>query len=283
MSKVGLVLEGGGLRGVFTGGAICCFIDKNIDFDYVVGVSAGACNTFGYVGKQREYIRNSMIQSDPANAFFGVRQMVDSHKYVDLDKVFYEYTELYNYDFNDFMNSKIAWEMVVSNLETGQAEYMHSDDPDRCRLIGKASCSIPGLTAPVEIDGQLYLDGGVCDSIPIVRALEQGCDKLCIILTRKKGNYSRVNELSMAIFRKLYADYPNFLDALARRTKLYHDQVDLAEELEAQGKAIIIRPTMQEVGRLESDEKELNLAYYHGYTKAKEKLDTIRNWLQKDI
>ena len=87
----------------------------------------------------------------------------------------------------------------------------------------------------------------------------------------------------MTIFRRLYPQYPNFLDALGRRTKLYHDQVDLAEELEEQGKAIIIRPTMQEVGRLESDEKQLDLAYYHGYTKAKEKLDTIRNWLQKDI
>ena len=281
MSKVGLVLEGGGLRGVFTGGAVSCFIDKNIDFDYVVGVSAGACNTFGYVGKQKEYIRNCMIQRNPFNSFFGVPQMVESHKYVDLDKVFYDYTERYHFDFDEFNKSKIEWEMVVSNLESGKAEYMSTTDVDRSRLIGKASCSIPGLTSPVEIDGKHYLDGGVCDSIPIQRALDKGCDKLVIILTRKKGNFSTVNDFSMAIFRRLYGDYPQFVKALGDRTQLYRDQVAYAEKLEEEGKAIIIRPTMQEVGRLESDEKELNLAYFHGYTKAKEKLDTIRNWLQK--
>ncbi|MBR4483892.1 MAG: patatin-like phospholipase family protein, partial [Erysipelotrichaceae bacterium] len=100
MSKTGLVLEGGGLRGVFTGGAIDCFLDKKIDFDYVIGVSAGSCNTFAYVGRQRGYVRSCMIQKDPANSFWGVRQMVESHKFVDLDKVFYDYTEQYNFDFN---------------------------------------------------------------------------------------------------------------------------------------------------------------------------------------
>ncbi|MBQ6493214.1 MAG: patatin family protein [Erysipelotrichaceae bacterium] len=278
MSKTGLVLEGGGLRGVFTAGAIQCFIEKDINFDYVIGVSAGACNTFAFVGKQKDYMKRCMVQKNPFNSFYGLPQMVESHRYVDLDKVFYDYTEQYGYDFSKFMANPIEWEMAVSNIETGQAEYMTSKDVDKARLIGKASCSIPGLTDPVEIDGHLYLDGGICDSIPIERAMEKGCDRLVIILTRKKGNYSKVNDAAMALFRRVYGDHPEFVKALAHRTQLYHDQADLAEQLEAEGKAIIIRPTMQEVGRLESDEKELTLSYYHGYTKAKEYIDMIRKW-----
>ncbi|MBR4469804.1 MAG: patatin family protein [Erysipelotrichaceae bacterium] len=281
MNKTGLVLEGGGLRGVFTAGVIDCFLDKNIEFDYAIGVSAGSCNTFSYVGKQRGYIRSCMIQKDPFNAFWGVPQMVESHKFVDLDKIFYEYTEQYGFDYNDFIANPMEWEMVVSNIQTGLPEYLHTDDIERSRLIGKASCSMPGFTSPVEIDGQLYLDGGICDSIPVQRALDQGCDKLVVVLTRKKGNFSKINDAAMAIFRRIYSDYPLFVKALENRTKLYRDQVELAEQLEAEGKAIIIRPTLQEVSRLESDEEELLMSYYHGYTKAKEFIEQIRTYLSE--
>ena len=275
MSKTALVLEGGGLRGVFTGGVIDCFLDKNIEFDYVVGVSAGACNTFSYLAKKRGYVRCCMIQTDPFNSFMGLPQMVGSHKVVDLDKIFYEYTELYGFDFNKFVETDIPWEMVISNIETGLPEYKHTTDADKARLIGKASCSIPGITAPVEIDGNYYLDGGICDSIPVQRALDLGYDKMVVVLTRKRGNYSIFNKPTLDFLRRRYAEYPEFVKALEHRGQLYQDEVALAEQLEAEGKAIIIRPTYQEVSRFESDEKELNLFYYHGYTKAKEYIDRI--------
>ncbi len=276
MKKKGLVLEGGGLRGVFTAGVIDCFLDKDISFDYAVGVSAGSCNLFSYVGKQRGYIRSCMIQKDPFNSFYGVPQMVESHKFVDLDKIFDEYTVRYGFDYDAFIKSPVQWEAAVSNIETGKAEYMTTRDIDRSRLIGKASCSMPALTSPREIDGQWYLDGGICDSIPVQRALDQGCDSLVIVLTRKKGNYSKINDAAMAVFRRIYSDHPLFVEALEKRTELYRQQVAYCEELEEQGKAIIIRPTLQEVGRLESDEEELLMSYYHGYTKAKEFIEAIR-------
>lgn len=278
MSKVALVLEGGGLRGVFTGGTIDCFLDKKIDFDYVVGVSAGSCNTFAYIGRQRGYARACMIQKDRSNSFWGVSQMRESHKFVDLDKIFYEYTQQYDFDFDRFISNPTPWDMVVSNVYTGKAEYMHTDDIERSRLIGKASCSMPGLTEPVNIGDQLYMDGGICDSIPVQRALDLGYDKVVVVLTRKQGNYSRINDAALALFRRLYGKYPNFYKALENRTQMYHDQVDLCEKLEAEGKVIIIRPTMQEVSRLESNEDELLMSYYHGYTKAKEFVDQIKDW-----
>lgn len=172
----------------------------------------------------------------------------------------------------------MEWEAVLSNIDTGKPEYMSTRDAERSKLIGKASCSMPGLTSPVEIDGKLYLDGGICDSIPVERALEKGCDKLVIVLTRKKGNFSVMKEPTKLLFRRIYGDHPNFLEAVLNRNDLYKNQVALSEKLEEEGKAVIIRPTMQEVGRLESNEDELTLSYYHGYTKAKEYLDKINSW-----
>ena len=280
MNKIGLVFEGGGLRGVFSSGVNDCFLDNNVDVDYVVGVSAGSCNLYQYVAKNRGYVRRCMIQKNKFNSFYGVPQMISSHKFVDLDKVFDEYAIQYGFSYEDFVRSDLDWEAVVCNIETGKTEYMHTRDIERSKLIGKASCSMPGITTPVEIDGHLYLDGGISDSIPVERALEKGCDKLIIVLTRKKGNFSIMNEPTKALFRRIYADYPKFLDVLLNRNDLYKEQVALAEKLEDEGKAIIIRPTMQEVGRLESDEDQLLLSYYHGYTKAKEFLDKINSWKQ---
>ena len=278
LNKIGLVLEGGGLRGVFTSGVIDCFLDHNIVFDYVVGVSAGCCNMYQYVAGKRGYFRSCMIQKNPFNSFYGVPQMVTSHKFVDLDKVFEEYTVQYGFSYEDFVASRIEWEAVVSNIETGLPEYMKTDDPERAKLIGRASCSMPGLTSPVEIDGQLYLDGGICDSIPAERALNNDCDKLVVVLTRKKGNYSTFNEAAKILFRRIYGSHPEFLKALMDRNDLYKDQVALCEELERNDKAMIIRPTIQEVGRLESNEDDLLLSYYHGYTKTKEYLERINSW-----
>lgn len=278
MSKIGLAMEGGGLRGIFTAGAIDCLLDNEINFDYVVGASAGACNTFSYVGKANKYMKNIITMKNPFKSFYGVPQMIESHKYIDLDKVFYEYTVTYDFDFDTFINNPVKWEMVVSNMHTGKAEYMSSHDVEKAKTIGKASCSLPIITSPVEIDNQLYLDGGICDPIPFERAFESGCDKVVAILTRKKGNYSVSKQATQTLFKRFYGDYPEFLNALLERNELYVKQVEKIEELERQGKAIIIRPTMQEVGRMESDLSQLSLAYFHGYTKCKEYLDIIRSW-----
>ena len=278
MSKIALVLEGGGLRGVFTAGVIDCFIENNIDFDYVCGVSAGSCNTFAYVSKSKGYFKRCILESDKNDSFYGFKQMRESHKFVNLDKVFYEYTLKFGFDFDGFKNSKIDWEFVASNIETGKAEYMHSDDYDRAILMGVASCSLPILTEPVQIDGKSYLDGGMCDSVPIQRALDKGYDKVVVVCTRKKGSFSSVKPYEKPVYTRLYKKYPNFLEAVWKRTELYKNQIEQCEQLESEGKVILIRPTLHEVKRLESDYDELSLSYYHGYTKAKEYINQIKNW-----
>ncbi|MBQ2509698.1 MAG: patatin family protein [Erysipelotrichaceae bacterium] len=277
--KTALVLEGGGLRGVFSAGVIDCFLDHDIRFDYVIGVSAGACNAMAILGKQKRYFWSIINTVSGRNSFYGVSQMVDSHRFVNLDKIFYEYTEQFHFDFDTLMNNPAEWEMVVSNIETGKAEYMTTKDLDRLRVIGKASCSLPIITDPVNIDGQLYLDGGICDSIPIEHVLEKGFDRIVVVLTRKKGNYSHTNEPTKAIIRRIYSAYPNLIKAMYDRGDLYRNEVAMCEQLEQEGKVILIRPTMKEIGRLESDENEISLSYFHGYTKAKENIEAIKKWV----
>lgn len=278
MSKIALVLEGGGLRGIFTAGVIDCFIENDIDFDYVVGVSAGSCNAFEYVARAKGFLKKCMLQSDKKNAFFGVRQMAESHKFVNLDKVFYDYTKQFGFKLSDFIKSKTDWEFVATNIKTGKAEYLHSEDPEEARRMGVASCSLPILTEPVKLKGKLYLDGGMTDSVPVQRALDKGYDKIVVVATRKKGSFSKVKEYEKPLYNRLYKKYPNFLKAVYNRTKLYKDQIELCEKLEKEGKVILIRPTLPEVSRLESDLEELSLSYYHGYTKAEEYINDIKKW-----
>lgn len=280
MYKTALVLEGGGLRGIFTSGVIDCLLDNEIVFDYVIGVSAGACNTIAYIAKEKKYVKKCMIQPNPFDSFYGLPQMVESRRIIDLDKIFYEYTKQYNFPFDRFVDSPISWEMVVSNLRTGKADYLHSKDIERVKLIGKASCSLPIITSPVEIDGELYLDGGVTDSIPIQRALDLGYERILVVLTRKKGNFSTTNEATKTIMNRLYSEYPEFIQAAYNRGEMYKSEVEICEKLESENKAMIIRPTIQEVSRLETSENELSLSYYHGYTKAKEHIEDLKEWFK---
>ena len=216
------------------------------------------------------------MQTDKSNSFFGVRQMRESHKYVNLDKVFYDYTQMYGLDYDKFTNTKVKWEFVATNIETGKPEYLTSKNIDEALQMGVASCSLPILTPPVELNGKLYLDGGMSDSVPIQRALDLGYDKVVVVATRKKGSYSKVKKTEEPIYNSLYKKYPNFLKCVKKRTKLYKQQIELCEQLDKEGKVILIRPTLPEVSRLESDFDELSLSYYHGYTKAEEYIDRIR-------
>lgn len=278
MSKVGLVLEGGGLRGIFTAGVVDCLLKNKIKFDYVIGVSAGACNTMAYVGNKYEFFKDCILKTNKKDAFFGVSQMKDSHKIVDLDKVFEEYAIKYKFDFNEFKKNKIEWEMVTTNIRTGKPEYLsEKKDIERIKSIGKASCSLPLITKPVRLDNKLYLDGGIADSIPIERALKQGCDKVVVVCTRRKNKYPHISEPEIPVYKSAYKKYPKFLNTVFEREEKYKETKSLIDKLVEEGKVIDISPTLPEVGRLESDHDKLSLYYYHGYTKTLDKIKEIKS------
>lgn len=277
MAKVALVLEGGALRGIFTAGVVDCFLDHGIKFDYVVGVSAGSCNLMSMVSRTKGLFKSIVLNPDKDERFYGLRQMAESHKLLNLRKLFYDSVDNHNFNMQSLIDSKTKWEMVVTNMETGQAEYMHSNKDEQIRLIGTASCSMPLITELVEINGKMYSDGGMADSIPIERALEKGYDRIVVVSTRRKNSFSKTSEASMPLLKQVYKQYPKFIKTLQDRGKHYKKQIGLCEKLEKQGKVVLIRPTLPEISKLESDIDELSLFYYHGYTKAEEYIDDIKH------
>ena len=181
MSKTGLVLEGGAFRGVFTSGVVDVLLENKIDYPYVVGVSCGAGNGAGYLSGQIGRTRNVVKPRDHKINYFGLKQLVKHGKFLNLDRMFFEYPyNQFPYDFEAYRNSEKKCEIVVSNCETGKAEYYDErEDTERFLNLCKASCSIPIMCAPVLIGDSHYLDGSICDSVPMQRALDNG--QRCVV------------------------------------------------------------------------------------------------------
>ena len=217
MAKTGLVLEGGAFRGVFTSGVLDVLMENGIEYDYVIGVSAGAGNGMGYITGQVGRTRNVIKPKDHSQNYFGLKQVLKHGKFLNLDKMFFEYPyKQYPYDFDKFRKSDVALEVVVSNCDTGKAEYYDErEDIDRFLNLGKASCSVPLMCAPVKIGRYHYLDGSICDSIPLERALEQGCDRLVVVMTKSVSETPTNYGKAKAVMAMKYKHISEFLQGTA--------------------------------------------------------------------
>lgn len=267
--RTGLVLEGGGMRGIFTVGVLDCFMDHGIRFPYTVGVSAGASNGVSYISGQRGRSRFSNIDLLKHYNYIGWRHFLRGRGYIDLDYIFYVYPErYYPFDYDAFFKAPERFEMVVSNCLTGQAEYLEEKrDRDRLLAVCKASCTLPVLCPITYVDGVPMVDGGVCDAIPVRHALEQGCDRLVLVLTRNKGYRKADKDFYLPGF--IYHQYPALREQLRTRYRRYNETLDFIERLEREGKAIVIRPEKPlRVGRTGHDPQALADLYDEGYALA---------------
>lgn len=267
--RTGLVLEGGGMRGIFTVGVLDCFMDHGVRFPYTVGVSAGASNGISYISGQRGRSRFSNIDLLKHYNYIGWRHFLRGRGYIDLDYIFYVYPErYYPFDYDAFFKAPERFEMVVSNCLTGQAEYLEEKrDRDRLLAVCKASCTLPVLCPITYVDGVPMVDGGVCDAIPVRHALEQGCDRLVLVLTRNKGYRKADKDFYLPGF--IYHQYPALRKQLRTRYRRYNETLDFIERLEREGKAIVIRPEKPlRVGRTGHDPQALADLYDEGYALA---------------
>lgn len=267
--RTGLVLEGGGMRGIFTVGVLDCFMDHGVRFPYTVGVSAGASNGISYISGQRGRSRFSNIDLLKHYNYIGWRHFLRGRGYIDLDYIFYVYPErYYPFDYDAFFKAPERFEMVVSNCLTGQAEYLEEKrDRDRLLAVCKASCTLPVLCPITYVDGVPMVDGGVCDAIPVRHALEQGCDRLVLVLTRNKGYRKADKDFYLPGF--IYHQYPALREQLRTRYRRYNETLDFIERLERERKAIVIRPEKPlRVGRTGHDPQTLADLYDEGYALA---------------
>ena len=254
MIEAGLVVEGGGMRGVYTAGVLDYFMEKNLYFDDCYGVSAGACHISSYVSKQigrsmkvtLDYINdkrycsiNSLIKTGD---MFGVEMLYD---------LIPNKLELYDYDtFNKFKGNFYS---VVTNCNTGKAEYMKIKDMKKDIIAVRASSSLPLLSRVVEINGEKYLDGGITDSIPIKKSIEDNHRKNVVILTRDK-TYRKKKSSFSPIFKLKYRKYPNLVNAIENRYKMYNNTLDFIEEKVKTGEVFVIQPKEPvHISRVEKD------------------------------
>lgn len=265
-NHIGLVLEGGGMRGIFTVGVLDYFMDNHIWFPYTIGVSAGASNGISYASRQRGRSRFSNIELLKKYNYIGFNHFLKGRGYIDLNYLFYIYPEkYYPLDYETYFKSTDRFVMVTSNCLTGEAEYFEEKkDPQRLVDICRASCTLPILCPVASVDGIPMVDGGVCDAIPIRRAIADGYSRNVIILTRNKGYRKKEKNFWLPSF--IYKKYPAIREKLKLRYRLYNEVLDYIDQLEEEGKAWVIRPEKKmKVGRTENDPAKLEALYQEGY------------------
>lgn len=266
VQNMGLVLEGGGMRGVFTCGVLDYFMDKGIEFPYGVGVSAGACNGLSYMSHQRGRARYSNIELLDKYHYIGLKYLWYQHSILD-QKLLYELfpEEILPYDYEAYRNNPARFEMVTTNCVTGRACYLE-EKKDKIRLlaIAKASSSLPYVCPITYVDGRPMLDGGIVDSIPVERAISQGYGRNVVVLTRNRGY--RKDEKDIRVPRFVYKRYPRLRVVLSNRCKAYNQQLEMVERMEDEGRIVVIRPERPVVvNRIERDIKKLTALYEEGY------------------
>ena len=282
--KIGLVLEGGANRGVFTAGAIDFLLEQGVKVDYVIGTSAGACNAMNYLAGQIGRGRASMILTDKSLNYFGVKTLLKTGHFFDLDWAFKEYPQKYFlFDYDAYFKNPIQREYASTNCLTGEAVYLTDRGDDKYYLmeIGKASSALPGMSAVVEIEGVPYADGGVADSIPVKRAFAMGCDKVIVIETRRKEFRMKLSGSTKLVAKMSGRKYPALGEAIRKRHINYNATLDFIHEKEAEGRVFSIRPEMKEVSRTETDYHKLMKFYHHGYQQMKKNFPALQKFMEE--
>ena len=263
--KTGLVLEGGGLRGVFTAGVLDAFLEGNFHADYVIGVSAGAANGVSYVSGQKErgLRTNTDYLHDPR--YMGLRSLLLHRSLFGMDFIFREIPQhLDPFDYQAFHENPCEFWTGAIDIRTGETVYFGKEEIGDDLEALRATTSLPLLSQPVAYQGRLLLDGGTADPIPVRRALADGCDRVVVVLTRERG-YRKPAQSFRAVYRSAFRRYPAIIRALDTRHRIYNDTLDFLAGLECGGTAAVIAPaTPPQVRRIERDRDKLLALYQEG-------------------
>ena len=273
-----LILEGGTFRPIFSAGVMDALLDNNIMFPYCIGVSAGITNGVSYISKQKKRNLDILMTYRNDKRYLGLRNFLKCKSLFGLDFVYGEIpNKLSPFDMETYQKYEGKILVGVTNAITGKTEYFDGKElDDNCSIL-RATCAIPLFFPAIKINDSYYYDGGLCDPVPIKKAIDDGNEKHLIILTRPKEyrkDLSKGNIIVSKLFRK---KYPNLKEPLLTRHNHYNETIRFCEELEAQGKAVIIRPTLeQSIESFEKDVNKLRDGYNNGYKMAIENLDKIK-------
>ena len=261
-----LVLEGGGMRGVFTSGVLDWMIDHDVTFPYLIGVSAGSSNALSYAAHQRGRAKYTFADLQAERHYLGVRNILRYRSIMDMHLLYHELPEtLWPYDYEAYRMNSMRVESVAMDCTTGEAVYLEEkESAERIIDIVRASSSLPFVCPIAYVDGRPMLDGGIADSIPLARAFEQGYEHAVVVLTRHRGYRKEEKPPHLPPF--IYKRYPKLREALRTRGARYNAQIAWVERLEDEGRITVIRPDRPvEVARIERDINKMNALYQHGF------------------
>lgn len=281
--QVGLVLQGGGMRGAYTAGVVDAFMDADVDFRYVIGVSAGANAGGDYVAGQRERNHKMFVELVADPRYAGWANLLRERSWFGMRFLFETAPDLLSpFDYEAFHRSPRTFVVVATDCVTGAPVYFrhHEHDPRWfVRTVNRASCSLPLLSPPVAIDGRLYLDGGLSDPIPIDRSIQDGNARNVVVLTVNAGYRKSPKRLDLPMGLAL-PRCPGVRRALRRRAEVYNACLDRLAALEQAGQAFILSPLQPlVVDRMERDVEKLDALYRQGYQETLDRLPALRTWL----
>ena len=278
--KTGVIFEGGGMRGLYGAGVMDKWMNAKIDFDVVMGVSAVALFGINYVSRQwgRSLRYNLAYAGD--KRYTGLYSLLTTGNIMNEEFCFHTLVdELDPFDYETFRKSPTEFYAVVTNCETGKAEYPRLRDMKKDMEWLRATGSLPMVSRFVEIDGKKYLDGGIADSIPLQKMRELGCDRIVLVLTRPLDY--RKKKSKFLPMRLMYRNYPRLVEAMENRYQAYNDCLDEIMKAEKAGEIFVIRPSRTvSIGRLETDKTKLLRMYRLGVYDARNTLGALREYLK---
>jgi predicted patatin/cPLA2 family phospholipase len=272
-----IVLEGGGLRGGFTSGVLEYLLEKEINFDRVIGVSAGACVGASYISKQGGRNRKVNVEYPSDKRYMGFRHLLTTGSYFNMKFIFGELpNKLVPFDEKAFFENPAEFDIITTSLNTGKSVVLSKSEIANIGVSNSliASSSIPLLSQPIDIGGQLFFDGGVSDSIPVEYALRKH-EKAVVVLTRPRG-YRKGETKTKLLFKLAFRKHPEFLEALLKRNEAYDQTLDFCDQMEREGKLFIIAPSPEfSIGRTEQNLEKREALYNHGYALIRMELENL--------
>ncbi|WAX71829.1 patatin family protein [Gallibacterium anatis] len=277
--KVGLVLEGGAMRGLYTAGILDVFLEQDIHVDGIVGVSAGVLFGVNYPSKQKGRALRYNLKYLNNKRYMGLHSLITTGNIVNKDFAFYDLPiNIDRFDEQAFIDSGIDFYATLTNVDTGQAEYVKLSHIFEQMEVLRATSAMPFVSRMVEIDGKRYLDGGIADSIPLEKCRQLGYDKIIVILTRPlEYRKKAVNPL---LFKLFYGKYPNLVASLAQRYLNYNQRVEQVIEADKKGEIFVFRPSKTlPIKRIEKDPVKIQAMYDLGMADAHQALADLKHYL----
>ncbi len=279
--KVGLVLEGGAMRGLYTSGVLDVFLDNNIEVDCIIGVSAGALFGINYCSKQKgrvlRYQKKYVLDKD----YMSLKNLIQTGDFINKQLAYYDIPRKHDvFDEKEFKKSKTKFYLVVTNVETGKAEYIKITDTEKQIKYFEATAAMPFVSTMVEIGDKKYLDGALADSIPLVKMQEMGYDKIIVIQTKIAGY--RKKKPAKFLANRRYRGHTKLIDAINTRYMRYNAAANAVDELEKRKEIFVFRPSRKvNISRVEKDPARLQEMYDLGVMDATDKLNDLLKYLEK--